>query len=62
MAKGIIKCLTCGKKTNKKYKYFPFCSKKCSLVDLDNWLRGKYAIKGENIYIKNGSLNNNKEG
>ena len=31
----------------------PFCSKRCSYVDLNNWLREKYAIEAnENDYDK----------
>jgi endogenous inhibitor of DNA gyrase (YacG/DUF329 family) len=36
------KCPICGKPTNPEYK--PFCSKRCSDVDLNRWLSGRYAI------------------
>ncbi|HZS38012.1 MAG TPA: DNA gyrase inhibitor YacG [Polyangia bacterium] len=27
---------------------FPFCSPRCRLIDLGNWLDGKYAIPADN--------------
>ena len=35
-SKSLIKCPTCKKKTTEKYT--PFCSKKCSDLDLIQWL------------------------
>jgi endogenous inhibitor of DNA gyrase (YacG/DUF329 family) len=28
-------------------KTFPFCSERCRLIDLGNWLGGRYAIAGD---------------
>jgi endogenous inhibitor of DNA gyrase (YacG/DUF329 family) len=28
-------------------RYRPFCSSRCQMVDLGNWLKGGYAIPGE---------------
>lgn len=28
-------------------KYFPFCSDRCKVLDLGNWLSGTYAIPAE---------------
>lgn len=43
-----IKCPQCGKKIQKdrihSSPYFPFCSKRCKLVDLDGWFKNKYKI------------------
>ena len=36
------KCLTCNKEFDITLKTKPFCSKRCSYVDLNNWLREKY--------------------
>ena len=36
------KCPTCGKPADPKYK--PFCSRRCSEVDLQRWFTGGYAI------------------
>ncbi len=55
------KCLTCRMEIKKKNRYFPFCSKRCSLSDLDKWLREKYIIVGDNIYIKDGNDTKIKE-
>ena len=47
------KCLTCNKEFDITLKTKPFCSKHCSYVDLNNWLREKYAIEAnENDYDK----------
>ena len=35
-------CPICGKVTNQAFK--PFCSKRCSDVDLNRWLSGVYAV------------------
>jgi len=37
-------CPQCGKPTVAEYR--PFCSKRCSDVDLARWLRGDYVIPG----------------
>ena len=39
------KCPQCGKVTIKKYR--PFCSKRCSDIDLGKWLNGSYVIETE---------------
>ena len=38
------KCPQCGKPATTDYR--PFCSKRCSDVDLARWLRGDYVIPG----------------
>ena len=40
--KSTIKCPTCG--ASAVPKAYPFCSSRCSDVDLGHWLQGKYAI------------------
>jgi len=37
-------CPTCGKPMAPEYR--PFCSKRCSDVDLQRWLSGRYVIPG----------------
>lgn len=39
---GKIKCALCEKPVLEKYS--PFCSKRCSDIDLGRWLKGEYAI------------------
>jgi endogenous inhibitor of DNA gyrase (YacG/DUF329 family) len=39
------KCPICQKPATEKYK--PFCSKRCSDIDLGRWLKGSYAIPGK---------------
>ena len=46
-----LTCPICGRKfehaAEESGRYFPFCSKRCQLVDLDNWLEGRYRIVEE---------------
>jgi hypothetical protein len=39
------KCPICGRATDQQYR--PFCSRRCTDVDLSRWLRGAYAIPDE---------------
>jgi endogenous inhibitor of DNA gyrase (YacG/DUF329 family) len=39
------KCAICGKPRESKYD--PFCSRRCSDVDLHRWLKGAYVIPGQ---------------
>jgi len=40
-----MRCPICGKKTSPEGNpYRPFCSERCKLIDLDNWLSGRYRI------------------
>jgi len=40
-----VKCPRCGKETETaKNPFRPFCSERCKLVDLGNWLSGNYRI------------------
>lgn len=43
--RNLGKCAICGKPKDEKYK--PFCSKRCSEVDLNRWFTGGYAIAAE---------------
>ena len=39
-----IKCPICNKQFNQSLITKPFCSQRCSYIDLGNWLGEKYAI------------------
>lgn len=41
----VARCPICNKPTNLDFR--PFCSKRCSDVDLQRWLSGRYAIPVE---------------
>ena len=45
-----VKCPTCKKLVQPEAKTFPFCSERCRLIDLGNWLGGKYAVPGEPLH------------
>ncbi|MFQ5717278.1 MAG: DNA gyrase inhibitor YacG [Nitrospinales bacterium] len=43
-----LTCPVCKKSFAKKDNpFFPFCSEQCRLIDLGNWLDGKYAVREE---------------
>jgi endogenous inhibitor of DNA gyrase (YacG/DUF329 family) len=44
-----IDCPTCKKRVEPSEPTFPFCSPRCRLVDLGNWLGGRYRIAGEPV-------------
>lgn len=48
MAKAPVRCPSCKKDVASDAKSFPFCSERCRLVDLGNWLDGKYRIASQN--------------
>jgi hypothetical protein len=43
-----VACPNCGKKISYRrredYPYFPFCSRRCKLLDLGKWLDGEHRI------------------
>jgi len=41
----IKKCIICKKIFNENIATNPFCSKRCSYIDLHNWLGEKYSIQ-----------------
>jgi len=56
--KKAIKCPECGKSTeySTQNEYRPFCSKRCKLIDLGEWIEGKYKINSEENYQTSESL------
>ncbi|HMK67178.1 MAG TPA: DNA gyrase inhibitor YacG [Stellaceae bacterium] len=40
-------CPVCGKPTSDRHK--PFCSQRCSTIDLARWLTGGYRVAGEEV-------------
>jgi endogenous inhibitor of DNA gyrase (YacG/DUF329 family) len=41
------KCPICGKPRVQEFR--PFCSKRCTNIDLGRWLEGRYAVPGEAV-------------
>ena len=41
----VSKCITCNKEIDNNFNTIPFCSKRCSYIDLNNWLDEKYLVK-----------------
>jgi uncharacterized protein len=46
MKRAKPRCPACGKTVSADNLFFPFCSDRCRLLDLGEWLSGKYCIKG----------------
>ena len=43
-----MRCPTCKKTVaDPAAEFRPFCSRRCKLIDLGNWLDGAYAVEGE---------------
>jgi len=42
-----IDCPICKKRVAGDAPTFPFCCERCRLIDLGNWLGGRYAIAGD---------------
>jgi hypothetical protein len=40
------RCPICETEVSRESKTFPFCSDRCRLIDLGNWLGGRYVIPG----------------
>jgi uncharacterized protein len=49
-----VRCPTCKQSVAPDAKSFPFCSERCRLVDLGNWLDGRYRIASQNDERKPG--------
>ena len=54
----IHSCPICKKKLKGESpeggKYFPFCSKRCQMVDLGHWFSDEYVIRGRSQEESNG--------
>lgn len=46
---SIVRCPTCGKTIawNEKAEFRPFCSRRCQLIDLGDWLTEAHRIPGD---------------
>ena len=52
----VVTCPTCKKPSKKEgNKLFPFCSERCSMVDLGRWLNEDYRIPAEPAAPRNGN-------
>ena len=52
--KNLIKCPNCKKvgPEDSQYKWKPFCSERCKLIDLGSWIEGNYRIVAEDELIQ----------
>jgi uncharacterized protein len=58
----IVKCPKCGKEASMTGNpYRPFCSERCKLLDLGNWISGNYKIPEENGTIANNTMEDGEE-
>lgn len=51
-----LSCPTCGRhlEWNDAFPYRPFCSERCRLIDLGDWLAEKHVVPGESIAPEEG--------
>ncbi|HWO99374.1 MAG TPA: DNA gyrase inhibitor YacG [Methylococcus sp.] len=51
----LVRCPRCGKPVPwvETQKLRPFCSERCRLIDLGDWITGKHAIPGESAEDEN---------
>ncbi len=51
----IIKCPTCSRQVNwtPEETYKPFCSERCKLIDLGEWVMEEKRIPGEPVDLEN---------
>ncbi len=44
-ARPDVSCSICGGTVSQENRHFPFCSKRCKLIDLGRWLGDRYRIE-----------------
>jgi endogenous inhibitor of DNA gyrase (YacG/DUF329 family) len=48
-----VRCAVCQRVMQgqclKEWPEFPFCSRRCKLIDLGRWLNGSYALPAEEV-------------
>lgn len=57
-------CPKCAKKfvvSKENQAYRPFCSKRCKMVDLGQWLGEKYVVEGTEAHENEKTKNNDHE-
>jgi endogenous inhibitor of DNA gyrase (YacG/DUF329 family) len=42
-----IHCPSCKSVVPREHETYPFCSERCRLIDLGNWLGNRYVIPGK---------------
>lgn len=48
----LVNCPTCGKRIEwSESEFRPFCSEKCKLLDLGEWIDGNYALPDESAQL-----------
>jgi uncharacterized protein len=58
----IVKCPKCGKEASMTGNpYRPFCSERCKLLDLGNWISGSYRLPEENDTPENNTTEAGEE-
>ncbi|HVA01707.1 MAG TPA: DNA gyrase inhibitor YacG [Terriglobia bacterium] len=58
-----MRCPICKKETRfEGNPYRPFCSERCKLLDLGNWLEGRYRVPDTSGVKENGRMENSTEG
>jgi endogenous inhibitor of DNA gyrase (YacG/DUF329 family) len=53
----LVKCPICGKQIEwAESEFRPFCSEKCKLIDLGEWIDGSYSVPDEGSGLNDDDL------
>jgi len=53
----LVKCPNCGKRIEwSESEFRPFCSEKCKLLDLGEWIEGNYSVPDESSSLSDEDL------
>lgn len=44
-------CPRCRRRVSRKASHFPFCSERCRLIDLGQWLGEEYRVPGVKVSL-----------
>lgn len=50
-SKKKYRCARCGASVRLNAPEFPFCSQRCRLIDLGQWLDGAYRVPGRSVAL-----------
>lgn len=57
-----VSCPTCGKRVewSTQSQYRPFCSERCRLIDLGDWISEEHRIPGEGVQRNTDDIGHDK--
>ncbi len=61
-ANRALLCPNCRKRVARRSEHFPFCSRRCRLIDLGEWLSGSYRVAGEKVDLSQDATHDQEGG